>query len=167
MPLQIMFVMVSCSKDDHRTVQQPDPFHGTTEVTEKMVEVKGISVLTAVRSGEHPEYDRIVFEFEPAVPSYRLEYLERPVYHCGSGEEISISGNQLFQIRFSATQAHNDEGKPTVRPISFSAQRNVQDVRLVCDFEGEVIYLIGLRQKTPYRSSQLKDPNRLVVDLKK
>jgi hypothetical protein len=37
---------------------------------------------------------------------------------------------------------------------------------LTCDFEGKVVFVLGLVSKKPYRVVELQNPTRLVVDVK-
>jgi hypothetical protein len=154
----------SCVRTENQPAQKTTPFAGMSGVTEKMLSNPPVSILTSVRSAAHTDFDRIVFEFDQHIPGYRLEYLQPPLYHCGSGEEIPIRPEAVFQFRFTVVQAHDDAGKPTVPAISTKSTRNVEELRIVCDFEGEVILVAGLRQKKPYRMSTLQTPPRIVVD---
>ena len=163
--LLILFLAsTACVRTQDDPPEKRAPFAGTFGVSEKMLTNPPVSVLSSVRSAAHDAFDRIVFEFDPRIPGYRLEYVELPLYHCGSGEEIPLRSQAVFQFRFSVAQAHDDSGNATVPAISTQSTRNVEELKIVCDFEGEVILLAGLRQKKPYRMSTLQTPPRIVVD---
>jgi hypothetical protein len=71
--------------------------------------------LLEVRTAAHDEFERIVFAFGPGpMPGYRVEYVDRPVRQCGSGEVVDLPGDAWLSIRLEPAQAHTEEGKPTV-----------------------------------------------------
>jgi hypothetical protein len=144
-----------------------EQFHGTVAPTEKILPppATGSSVLTSVRASAHEGWDRIVFEFAQQVPSFRVEYIQRPFLQCGSGEEVQIKGAHLLQVSFSVAQGHDENGHPTVKPVSIESLLMIEEMRLVCDFEGEVTFLLGVRQKKPYRILLLESPSRLALDI--
>src|SRR5688500_11515989 len=41
-----------------------------------------VATLKEVRVAAHDGYERIVFEFEGALPGYKVEYIDRPVRQC-------------------------------------------------------------------------------------
>ncbi|HSK72762.1 MAG TPA: hypothetical protein VK892_13760, partial [Pyrinomonadaceae bacterium] len=91
-------------------------FEGTAGIVDKKKDVKGVAVLKEVRSAEHGNYDRVVFEFEGAeLPGYHIEYIDKPVRACGSGDVVPLKGDGWLEIRFQPANAHTEEGKPTVK----------------------------------------------------
>jgi hypothetical protein len=53
----------------------------------------------------------IVFEFaESGLPGYRIEYTDRPVQKCGSGEAVSVRGDARMLIQIQPANAHTQEG---------------------------------------------------------
>ncbi len=127
----------------------------------------GQPVLTAVRSARHEGFDRTVFEFADAVPTVHLEYIDRPVRSCGSGEVVELPGDGWLQVRFSSARAHTEAGVATV------AERDQEPglpvllaLTLTCDFEGEVTWVAGVASPMPYRAFVLGAPARLVVDVR-
>src|SRR5688572_2350499 len=90
-------------------------FEGTGGITEKKYEIKSVAVLKAVRTARHEGFDRVVFEFETAeLPGYRIEYIDKPVKQCGSGNVVNLKGDAWLEVRFYPANAHTEEGKPTV-----------------------------------------------------
>jgi hypothetical protein len=157
-----LIVFFCCSTEpQEKTIR----FDGTTQPTEKKAVIQGISVLTGFRISKHPGYERMVFEFVKEVPTFRIEYIQKPYFLCGSGKELVIRGDQLLHIRFTDAQAHDENGKPTV-PRASASLSTIEEILLVCDFEGELSFIAGLRQKIPYRHSLLVNPARLVIDFK-
>ncbi len=122
-------------------------------------------VLAAVRTARHDGFDRAVFEFEGTVPQVHLEYVDRPVRACGSGNVVELPGEGWLQIQFSGARAHTEAGSPTV------ADREpglpvLLDLALTCDFEGEVTWVAAVEAPNPYRAFVLDAPARLVVDVR-
>jgi len=127
----------------------------------------GASTLVDVRHGTHDGFDRIVFEFAEAVPSYHVEYVDAPQWQCGSGEEVWLSGDAWLQIDLEPTNAHTEEGEPTLDHYAFAPDYDVLfEARQVCDFEAVVSWVAGTGSPNGFRVFELDDPARLVVDIK-
>jgi hypothetical protein len=153
-------------------VEEPaaeETFAATIEPVERPRRDVETAVLQAVRSARQDRFDRVVFEFAgPAVPGYRVAYATGPVYQCGSGDVLTVAGSQTLVIDLSPAQAHTEAGAPTVAPQRWQPGLPVlQDVRLTCDFEGTVSWMLGLTAQAPVRVSELANPTRLVVDLQR
>lgn len=127
------------------------------------------ALLTGVRAARNAGFDRVVFQFEgPELPGYHVEYLDGPARHCGSGNRAPVGGEALLSVRITPAQAHTDEGgKPTVQPFLRTDLPTIPELRLTCDFEGEVEWVLGLDAVHAYRVISLHDPARLVVDLER
>ena len=124
-------------------------------------------VLRAVRSARQPGFDRVVFEFDTAgLPAWNVEYVDKPVLECGSGEPVKVAGDAWLQIRFTGAQAHTEQGKstsgPRRRPL---AQAVAKELVRICDFEGEVTWVIGVSRPNPYTPRIMTAPSRLVIDI--
>jgi hypothetical protein len=146
-------------------------FEGTAGITEKKnPNVKESVVMAYVRSARHEGSDRVVFEFlGDQLPSYKIEYIDKPVRACGSGDEIPLAGDAWLSVRFTGAQAHAPEGDATIPMRDRTQSPNlpvVKDLKLVCDFEAEVEWVMGVATPNKYRILELKKPTRLVVDIK-
>ena len=119
-----------------------------------------------MRSGPQEHFDRVVFEFDAdTVPGYHVEYIAQPT-HCGSGLPAQVAGRSWLQVRFRPAQAHNEEGGSTVGTLQKRTRlRIVREIQEVCDFEGEVTWIIGLDTRRGYRVLDLGNPPRVVVDV--
>ena len=126
------------------------------------------ATLRAVRAARNEGWDRVVFEFGgAAVPGYHVEYVDRPVRHCGSGDEVRVAGQGWLEVRISPAQAHTDAGQVTVAPRERKLALPVlKELELTCDFEADVTWVLGVAAPNRYRVSELADPARLVVDVK-
>lgn len=143
-------------------------FAGTAGITDKKGGTQGVAVLRAVRSARHAGYDRLVFEFEGAeLPDYHIEYVDRPVRQCGSGKVVELPGSGWLEISFTPARAHTDTGAPTVKDRRRSPNHEIiRGLASVCDFEAVVTWVAGVAAPNRYRVLELKDPARLVIDIK-
>ncbi|HEX6124301.1 MAG TPA: hypothetical protein VFZ23_02910 [Pyrinomonadaceae bacterium] len=151
------------------TAENDPGFEGTAGNTEKKnPNATGSAILKDVRSARHGTYDRVVFEFEgKELPNYKIEYIDRPVRSCGSGEVVPFAGDAWLSVRFSGANAHTDAGEATVKDRVRSPNLPiVKDLKLICDFEAEVEWVMGVSSPNKYRVMELKSPTRLVVDIR-
>jgi len=129
-------------------------------------------VLRGVTAASGPGYDRVVFEFaEDSVPGYHVEYTTKPVRRCGSGDPVTVAGAGKLVVRFEPAQAHDERGNSTIaereRTLGLPAAK---DMKLICDFEGQVEWVLGVVAAGPYRV--LDSPGggrgggRVVVDIR-
>jgi hypothetical protein len=130
------------------------------------------ALLREVRTARHPGFDRVVFELEgDRMPGYHLEYIDRPVRQCGSGDPVPVRGDGYLRIRLDPAHAHVFEGE---RPRATGGDRdrrgldhpNLVQLTLICDFEAQVEWVLGLRSPEPYRVLELREPTRLVLDVR-
>lgn len=144
-------------------------FEGTAGVTEKKnTGISGVAIMSAARTARHGNYDRVVFEFAGAeMPSYHIEYVDKPVHACGSGEVVPLAGNGWLEVRFNPADAHAENGKPTVSERERSPNLPIiKEMKITCDFEADVEWVFGVSSPNKYRVLELKNPTRLVVDIK-
>lgn len=124
------------------------------------------ATLLATTTGTHAGFDRIVFEFDERVPGYHVEYIDRPVRKCGSGDVTQIAGDGWLEVRMSPARAHTDEGRPTL-----TGREHILDLPLLselemtCDFEGIVTWVAGVASPNRYQVRELDNPPRLVIDI--
>lgn len=132
-------------------------------------ETDGITTLTGVRTAMHLEggYDRVVFDLPDGLPEVHVEYVDKPVRACGSGEQIWPGGDGYLQIRLSGARAHTEAGEATAsherQTYTLPALRETVPT---CDFEGEVTWVLGAASPESYRVLRLTDPVRLAVDVR-
>jgi hypothetical protein len=151
---------------------EPDPapraFEGTAGIEQRQ-RSGSPSTLRSVRSAEHDGFDRVVFEFEGAIPGYHIEYIDRPVLECGSGRTIQVAGQGWLRVHLEPARAHEVvDGFAQVTVASRNRTLDhgiVQQLVLTCDFEGQVEWVAGVAAPNQYRLLQLSEPSRLVVDI--
>lgn len=158
----------SSAGDDSNSVIESADFVGTAGITDKKYEVTGAALLREVRAAAHEGFDRVVFEFEGAeMPSYHIEYIDKPVRACGSGSVVPLKGDGWLEIRFTPANAHTEDGKPTVKNREQTPNlKIIKEMKTTCDFEAEVEWVLGVSSPNKYRVLELKNPTRLAVDIK-
>src|SRR5213083_906869 len=153
--------------------QQDTAFAGTMAPVQRVRSFRpGVArpVLRHVETGTgaSPGYDRVVFEFTgDSVPGYRVEYTTKPVQRCGSGDPVTVAGTGRLIVRFEPAQAHDEHG--TLTPAERQRAPGLPAVReltLICDFEGQVAWVLGIAAPSEYRVSELTGPARLVLDVR-
>lgn len=145
----------------------PEPFEGTRGPVERPnPAVPPVAVLTDVRFARHEGFDRVVFEFEDNFPGYRIEYVQPPILQDASGLPVEIAGSAFLQVRFETAVAHDDAGNSTIAEREVSANLPaILEIELTGDFEGQVTWVVGLRQELDFRVTDLTEPNRVVIDI--
>ena len=134
----------------------------------------GIALLERVALGRHEGYDRVVFQFQNALPGYRIEYVEPPLYEDGSGDPVDVEGSAFLLVRMepaSGFDLETGEGQLVYegpRRIG-GAQAGTSTVREVVrtgDFEAVLSWVVGVGDRVDFRVLTLDRPLRLVVDLR-
>jgi hypothetical protein len=131
-------------------------------------EIDAVAVLQELRVGQNEGFDRLVFVFdEGQIPSYTVEYVDRPVRACGSGHVVEIAGDGWLSVRFTPARAYTEEGVATVhdrdRRFAFPV---IRQVRNTCDFEAHLEWVVGAGSPNRFRVLELSDPARVVVDIR-
>ena len=136
--------------------------HGIVDVRREAA----VATLSDVRVGAHTGYERLVFEFAETVPGYHIEYIDRPVRDCGTGNVIELAGDGWLEVRLYPANLHDATGKPTF------AQRHIQprlpillEAKRTCSFEAVVTWVVATASPNRYRVVELTAPPRLVIDL--
>lgn len=139
----------------------------TAGTTDRVRTMPAGVVLRDLRVGVNAGFDRVVLEFLGGqVPGYRVEYVDRPVRHCGSGEPVRLAGDAWLAITLRGTQAHDERGQATVSPRERRLQMPIlKEYEFSCDFEGEVQVVLGVSSPNRYRVTELQNPARLIVDV--
>ncbi|MDI1447346.1 hypothetical protein [Polyangium sp. 6x1] len=146
----------------------PEAFEGTAAAVEKKIPEVLTVELRSVRAGRHAGFDRTVFEFSGrALPGYRVEYIDKPVRRCGTGDPVTVAGDGWLRVRMSPARAHNEAGLSTLSPVEQRPKLPVLlELTPTCDFEGELTWVLGVGSPNRYRVLELRDPPRIVIDVK-
>jgi hypothetical protein len=122
----------------------------------------------AIRTAAHDGFDRVTIELEAdGLPGYHVEYVDRPLHQCGSGNEVFPVGQAWLEVRLEPAQAHTEQGAPTLpgREIEATA-RLLRRIYVTCNFEGVVSLVLALESPNPYQITTLRGPTRVVVDVR-
>lgn len=153
-------------------VAQDTTFAGTTAPTQRARPSARPGrlpvILRAAQARAHPGYDRVVFEFSgDSLPGYHIEYTTRPVVRCGSGDPVTVAGSGWLRVRFDPARAHDEQGASSIAEREAApALPAVQELKLVCDFEGQVEWVLGAAAALPYRVVEAHAPSRLILDVR-
>jgi len=132
---------------------------------------QGTALLTRLALGRHADFDRVVLEFRDHVPGYRIGYVSAPVIEDGSGQEVSVEGDAIVEIRLEPASSYDLEAQQQ----TFSPRRVegagagtsvVREAVRSGDFEAVLTWAVGLGDRVDYRVSTLREPPRLVVDFR-
>ena len=149
------------------TVDPASQQQWTAGTRDQVRTMRGPVVLSDVRVGVNQGFDRVVLEFlGSGVPGYRVEYVDRPVHHCGSGDPVPVAGDAWLAVTLRGTQAHTDQGQATVQQRERRLQMPiVKELEFTCDFEGVVEIVLGVSRPNRYRITELQNPTRLIIDV--
>lgn len=123
--------------------------------------------LTAVRTGKHNGYDRVVFQFSGKLPGYAVERV-RAVYSDPRGTEIPLAGQSRLRVVFHGTSAvcpqppHQTYTGPAVLSPYYP---ELLTVSAAGDFEGVLSFGIGVAAQGGYHVFTLTNPDRLVINV--
>lgn len=114
-------------------------------------DIAGNAVLRKVATTSINQHDQVLFIFDGHPPGFNAEYMQVPLMLSASGEETKVKGTAFLALRLLPAQAHDEAGRLTVNPTEgLKGKRVVVEIKRVEDFEGQVIYVIGLREKRPF-----------------
>ena len=141
-----------------------------SEWTAGLVDVKrsGFAPVTMreVRTARNEGFDRLVLQFDgDQLPGYHIEYVDKPVIKCGSGDPTEVAGQGWLQVRVQPAQAHEGTQVTVAERERKPGLPVVQELEMTCDFEGEVTWVLGVKGPNKYRVMELREPTRLVVDV--
>ena len=121
------------------------------------------------RVGSHPGYERVVVQYTGGAAdlTWKTTWTSDPIDE--KGERINVKGDVFLQIDVAGVREPSDVATlpPTLHPGSLAGLSTVKGVSVQYHFEGQHMVLIGLSAKGSYRIQVLKDPSRLVIDVKK
>lgn len=126
-----------------------------------------IANIVDVRYGSHPDYDRVVFEFEQGTPELTLDRATPPFTADGSGLSITVDGESFLQLTMRGGTRQTDEGTSSYDgPTDFDpGLPGLVDLVQGGDFERQSSWYLGLSAESCARVTLLTDPPRVVVDV--
>jgi hypothetical protein len=132
--------------------------------------------LVAVRIGTHDGYDRITFEFHApspnpggkgGIPHYEIRTAQPPHYEDPSGRELDVNGKVFARIVFQGAAGYDFDGNPTYtgpRTVRAGFPVLVEAVE-AGDFEATLSWILGMRQQSCWKLTELHSPDRVVIDM--
>jgi len=141
---------------------------GIVDVPSSVDPGEGLPVVRELGTAVHEGHDRLTVELGEGrgMPGYHLEYVDRPLHQCGSGNPLHPVGDAWLELRLEPAQAHTESGQPTLEGRELPAVGEVAErIYLTCDFEGVVSLVLALRSPNLFRVFTLEDPRRLVLDV--
>jgi hypothetical protein len=141
-------------------------------VTEGFPGTGETAFLADVRLGRYEAFERLVLEFDEAVPEYRIEYVEAPIVESPSGNVIEVDGDAYLSLTMSpatGVDLSGDEPEETYEgPDRLTSADSLAIAEVVKkeDFENVMSWVIGLDETLSFGATILEDPHRLVIDIR-
>ena len=126
-----------------------------------------IAVLTGIRTGVHPTFDRIVLHFSGPGPQVSSRFVDELIQD-GSGEIAWLTGAAFAEVVATPAQAHDDAGRPSspgARKFRTRDLANVMAVAITGDYEAYLSIGVGMRKQTWVNVFTLSAPSRVVIDV--
>ncbi len=129
-----------------------------------------IPVVTNLRAGGHSGYDRAVVDLTGYAPALKTRWVTK-AQNCATGQTHYVPGKKFLEITVEPAQAHTNAGKnayvgPGRTASAFFGLKNLKGVRMTCDFEGQVTWVLGVDHKATVKVGKLTSPTRLYVDIR-
>jgi len=119
------------------------------------------AVLTGIRTGKHPTFDRIVLDLSGPRPQVSSRFVTK-LTQDGSGQTVPLPGTAFDAVQVKPAQAHDYRGSRNFRTANLT---NVTAVAITGDNEGVLSMGIGMRKRTWVKVSTLTGPTRVVIDV--
>jgi hypothetical protein len=129
--------------------------------------VPDIPVLTGIRTGVHPTFDRIVLDLSGSRPQDSSRFVDE-LTQDGSGDVEWLTGAAFAAVHATPAQAHDGAGQSTYSgPRKFRTRNlaNIMAVAITGDFEGVLSVGVGMRKQTWIKAFTLTGPTRVVIDV--
>jgi hypothetical protein len=130
------------------------------------------SPLVATRTGQHPCWDRVVFQIAGSVGAgWDVQYVDT-VRQDGSGTPLTVPGGARLSVVLHHPSA-DEQGRPTylhrVGPVAdVAGYQSLRSVVFGGSFEGLTTFGVGVRARLPFRVFALAGPGgdtRIVLDV--
>ena len=143
-------------------------------------DVMSSAPLSDIRTGQHPCFDRVVFDFQGSrttfqgpASGYHVAYVDN-VYSEGKGDRLNVAGGAKLRVGLLDPAYDIETGAPTfphgddAHVADVRGYRTLRDVVFGGSFEGYTTVGIGVRARLPFRVFTLAGPgsgSRLVLDV--
>ena len=151
---------------DEPSTEQPVGSPGTDAVSADGAR----GLLKDVRLAHHEGFDRIVLEFEGAVPGYRVEYVDPPITEDASGEPVDVDGEAFLQVRLEPSSGVDLAGEEPREVYTGPTRLDgpgqpIEELVRTGDFEAVLTWVAGVAEKADFGVLALDSPPRLVIDV--
>ena len=131
--------------------------------------------LVDVRVGAHPDFDRVVLEFEApdansrgdtGIPRFIIKSARPPFTEDPSDLPIDVDGDAFARIVLQGASGYDFDGNATYdgpRRLTPGFE-TLTDVVEGGDFEATMTWIFGLSQRSCWQIQELHEPDRLVID---
>lgn len=119
--------------------------------------------LVGVRVDRGADADSVVFEFAGAVPGYDIRYVSPASVTDVAGNPVSVNGQAALAVEFTSASSRRDV--PARVPVGIPETSNgvVDELVRAVDVESRVVWVVGMRERVPFRVAA--GPARLVLEL--
>jgi hypothetical protein len=127
----------------------------------------GTALLTGIRTGVNPGFDRIVLDMTGPAPGAQTFDVDELVADA-SGEIVWLTGEYFTQVTIIPAAGHDENGNATYTGSRKFRTRNLSNVMAVAitgDWEGALGIGIGMRNRTWVKTFTLTSPTRMVIDV--
>jgi len=120
--------------------------------------------ISAVRTGTHAGYDRLVLQFSGQQPGNIEIKPQSTATFTGapSGAPTRVAGALGVKVLLNVADMHTAYSGARVLQTNYAGLR---ETRVIEDFEGYVALGLGVNGSNCYRAFVLQNPTRLVVDI--
>jgi hypothetical protein len=117
-----------------------------------------------VRVGQHPGYDRIVYEFRAGkLPAIDIRVAQPPFKLDPSDLPVTIGGVSFIRIKLTHVAVETvPSGADDLKP----GYPLLVELRQIAGYEGDATWIAGLAEPGCVRVSILRAPSRLVIDVR-
>jgi len=129
--------------------------------------------LTQLETFSTDDFDRVVFTFvdHAPFPGYRVHLADSTSVACGTdggGETVSLEGEAQQALVVRIRPARNQAGGAAAVPTGQATlgQSLFVEGGLVCTQDRALVWASSIAEGTEIRILELREPNRLVVDLR-
>lgn len=117
-----------------------------------------------------PGLDRLVLEFDGAMPSWQVRRVSPPIREEPGGAEVDLRGSEYVEVRLApASSVERGGDDPTAgltSPTHLEGRPSaLVEALLTGDASGLLTWSLGLAQGTDVAVGTLDDPPRLVIDV--
>ena len=126
-----------------------------------------IGVLTGVRTGVHPRFDRIVLDFSGPPPQVSSRFVDELIQD-GSGDIEWLTGAAFAEVVATPAYTHEDQGNsswPGPRKFRTRNLTNVMALAVPGDYEAVLSVGVGMRKQIWVKTFTLTAPTRVVIDV--